>query len=258
MNNFVEILDKSSLKLKLLPLFHSCDIYSLRGILMEKKLTPCTCDVFTDEDLIYCFYGKSSYRIGLNKSTNNLAHFPSCFILKTEKMPNPHKVFPFDTGAFVKLPEIKEDYFHKKMDVKDFTIGNDIDCARALVEKFYSTNENYFNCYPTIEEKDIPPINLEARSYLQLIKEKKQAKFDDRLSSIEVIFNQEIPINKDTVETVILPSTFLDDNRINNIITNELEVKAPITYDTHRGNPIEFQGLIVAEIKLMLKNRSLL
>lgn len=258
MNNFSEIIQGVNPKIDILPLFHTCDTYSIRSILTSKKITPQQCDVFTCEELLYCFYGKSSYRINFEGATKNLSYFPTCFILKTETLPPPHKIFPFDTGAFVKLNTIKDEYFHKAMGVDDFLIGNNIDSARALVERFYSTNKNYFNVCPTITENEIPPINLEARSYLQLIQEKKNATFDDRLSSIEIIFDEEININKDTVETIILPGLFYDDKVIKKIIDNDLKINNPITYNTHRGNPIEYHALILAEVEKLLIQKSLL
>lgn len=258
MNKFSEIILDVEPKIELLPLFHSCDTYGLRAILEDKKLITHQCDVFTSEKLLYCFYGKSSYRISLDGATNNLAYFPTCFILKTEALPKPRKVYPFDTGAFVKLDEIKKEFFHKNMDVNDFIVGHNIDSARALVETFYSTNRNYFNVAPTISEDDIPPFNLEARSYLQLIKEKRQARFDDRLSSIEIVFDEDIQVNEATVETIILPGAFYDDRQIKNKINNELQISSPILYNTHRGNPIEFHGLILSEIEKLLKTKSLL
>ncbi len=257
MNNFSEIIDNFKPKIELLPLFHSCDTYSLRNILQEKKLVPRECDVFIKEQLLYCFYGKSSYRGGLDKATNNLAFFPTCFILKTKKLPKPKKVFPFDSGAFIKLSEIKEDYFHINMEVGDFYLGNDINCARALVERFYTTNNNYFNAQPTLQEKDIPAINLEARSYLQLIKEKRQSNFDDRMSSIEIVFDKEIDITGETLETIILPGTFYDNPNIKKTFDIDFGIN-PITYKTHRGNPKEYHALILSEIEKLLNKKSLL
>lgn len=241
-----------------LPLFHSCDIYSLRGILTSKKLVTQRCDVFTTEDLLYCFYGKPSYRSNLHESTNTLSNFPACFILNTSALPVPYKVYPFDTGAFVKLPELKKQYFHRHMEVTHFLVGNEIDDARALVEKIYSTNMNYYNAKPTLQQQNIPVMNLEAISYLNLISSTGQSKFDDRVGSIEVLFNENVELDLNTVENIVIPKIFLDDPVVNSIITDELNIANPIVYEIHRGDPIEYQALIISEVKSFLEKKSVI
>lgn len=55
MGKFQEVLQTEIDELVTLPLLHTCDAYSLRSILENKKLIPQKCDVFNNLELLYTY-----------------------------------------------------------------------------------------------------------------------------------------------------------------------------------------------------------
>lgn len=257
MGKFAEILNSVDSSLKFLPVFHATDVFTLREILMAGKLKPVECDVFKPNKLIYSFYGKSSYRLKHGDATGNSSKFPTVFILRCQNLPKPFNIYPFDTGAYHN-ESLKEKYFHKLMDVTHFSIGNEIENAKKFVTKIYNSNQNYYESKPVISESDIPAANLEALSYLTFVKDNSDSKFDDRIKSVEVIFDHEIELNYLTLENIIGPKSFLGDPDISKVLIDKFNISKPIGYHTHKGSPIEYQALISHFVREHLESNSLL
>ena len=56
MIKFDELFRYRNSKLNVLPLFHSCDVYTFRSIAQSKLLEPSTCDVFSENTMTcVCF-----------------------------------------------------------------------------------------------------------------------------------------------------------------------------------------------------------
>ena len=240
---FSDILSGVNGKLKVLPILHTCDAYGFRSILDSKELQPQRCDVF-DKDYLYAYYGVPSYRIKTNAATNNLSLFPVCCILDYEKVDNLIKIYPFDTGAFMKMDEIKKQHFHPKMKLENFELIPNIKNAVRVVEKFYKTNLNYIKKRVQIKSENLDPVNFEAHSYFSLITDGALSKTDDRVSTIELIFNNAITLSKDTLINIILPSSFMDDKKISKTIRDDFNISSPFVYHTVKGDPQEYFGLI--------------
>lgn len=253
MAKFKDILSNTTGNLKILPILHSCDGYGFRDILQSKTLKTSICDVFGQE-FLYAYYGIPSYRKKLDEATNNLAFFPVCFILDYSKLPNIHKIHPFDTGAFIKIPEIKKDHFYPKMDIKDFELNSDIIEASKVVEKFYSTNYNYLRNQPTAVKNNFQSSELEAQSYISLISDTSNSRYDNRASTIELIFDKEINLTKESLVQVILPSDMLDEYK--NILFSDFDIQNPIGYYSLKSNPQENFGAIYNEfMKYVIQNK---
>ncbi len=244
MSKFQEVLKNNIDGIVTLPLLHTCDAFSLRGILEKKRLIPQKCDVFENSKLLYTYYGVPSYRLKFEGSTLNPAYHIICIILETSNFKDIHKIFPFDTGSFVKFKEIKETYFHHKTEVLDFELDNNINSAKKVIKTFYNSNKNYLAKTPQHSLDQFSQFDFEAIAYSQLISEKNHNKFDDRESSIEIIFDKELDVNSATVKQLIIPNRFADDKKIMSLIEKNLGIENPIVYDTVRGNPNEYIGLI--------------
>lgn len=225
-----------------LPLLHTCDAFSLRNIIDNMALHPQLCDVFS-LDLLYTYYGLPSYRSNYSLATTNPALHMVCIILDSEKIKEIHKVYPFDSGAFEKLAEMKGTYFHPKNNILDFELDNSLDGAKRVIKTFYETNENYLSQTPKFYE-NFSPFDFEAINYQNLINQKGNSILDDRTSSIEIIFDKKIPLTKDTVKQIIIPNVFKDDIKIRSLIKDKLDIDDPIGYSTFRGNPRDNFGVI--------------
>jgi len=252
MSRFERVLIEEIDGLNSLPLLHTCDAHAFRSILEELLLKPTLCDVFKI-DLLYTYYGVPSYRVKLDKATTNPAHYMICFILNSESTDSFAKVFPFDSGAFFKLNQLKDSFFHKNTTIEDFELSGSIKSAKRVIKTFYDTNDNYLSQTPSLT-KGFSVLDFEAEGYNNLISSRGNTDFDDRASSIEVLFDKEIQLSKDSIKQIIIPKCFKDDEYAMNLIKEHLGIEEPLTYNTHRGNPNEFFGLLRSEYFNFLEN----
>lgn len=242
MSKFQEVLTTEVDDIQLLPLLHTCDAYSLRRILESMRLKPQLCDVFK-LDLLYTYYGVPSYRSKYDKATKNTAYYPICIILDSSQFNNFHKIFPFDSGAFVKLPEVKDTFFHHQTAIEDFELERNISSAMKVIKTFYESNENYIYEKPN-SSKEFSLLDFEALSYKNLISNENNGKLDDRASSIEIIFDEDIVLNTSTVKQIIIPNVFKDDSKVCSLLENNFGVKEALGYSTFKGMPREYFGQI--------------
>lgn len=235
-----------------LPLLHTCDAFSFRSILDNGALMPQLCDVFSS-DLLYTYYGIPSYRTNYGMATTNPALHMICIILNSEKLDEIYKIYPFDSGAFEKLPLMKETFFHPKNKILDFEVDNSLDGAKRVIKTFYETNENYVEQRPKATQR-FNSLAFEAQNYQTLISHKGNSILDDRASSIEIIFDKKIPLTKETVKQVIIPNSFKDDEYNRDLIKDKLNIDNPIGYSTFRGNPRDNFGVIRNEYFKFINN----
>lgn len=241
-----------------LPFLHSCDAYHFREILKSQKLSPTLCDVFNLKYL-YMYYGIPSYRKAGMKPTGLYAYYPVCFIININYVNTltPKRLFPFDSGAFKKMTEIKEKYFYPKMEAEHFEIIPDIDNAKKLISKFYQSNANYIEKNVQVKNGDISSMNFEAQSYLSLISDNTETKFDNRVATIEFILDQELKLTEDSIFNIILPQVFLDDDEVSKWLI-KLNIQTPITYSTIKTSPGDFFTVIYDRYCECLKNNGLM
>jgi hypothetical protein len=238
----------------LLPLTHTTDGYWFRDIISAKNLALNYCDVFK-EDLLYLFYGRPAYRTSVTTRATLLDAFSFvCFVLRTETLPMPRRIFPFDSGAM--SHGLYNAHLHPKMKLHDFEMATDLKEAQKLVDIFYGDNESYFlgRC---IKGQKFPILDMEAQCYLSLIESKAQSDADDRKGSIEIQFDQCIALDPTDVLAVVLPEPFWDDKDVSDFVTEDLKAQ-PLSYDCYHAQPAEDTRAIMSEVRQFLKNRSLL
>ncbi|MCW3123184.1 MAG: hypothetical protein JWQ38_2676 [Flavipsychrobacter sp.] len=257
MARFQQVLKDVDDNLKVLPVLHSCDGYGFRAILESEFLKPDLCDFFNVEYL-YAYYGIPSYRKSIKEATKNNAFYPVCFILDNSKLPPMDKLHPFDTGAFFKIPEIKADFFHPKMEIADFELEAKINEASKIVKKFYTDNINYVENRPFAKVDDFMQTEFEARSYAALISSEANTKYDNRVSTIEFIYKNSILLNTGALIQVIMPHAFLDDVFIKTKLNDTFNINVPLTYYTLKGDPKEHFGSIYNEYRKFSKAENLI
>ena len=241
--------------LKLLPILHSCSGYSFRSILDSKSLNPNECDVFDGEKYLYSYYGIPSYRQMKKDAYGHPAYFPVCFIFDYDKIATMKRLHPFDTGAFKKSKEFRDRYFYPEMTLENFELNPDILDAMRIVQKYFSTNINYIQKTSQYRISEVSAMDFEEFSYVSIIDDETNGKLDSRIATIELIHDQKILLNSDSLLHIILPERFLDDQETERIIKEDLKVLSPDTYLIIKGNPNEFFGVIYNEyIKYIKKN----
>ncbi|WP_298514226.1 hypothetical protein [uncultured Kordia sp.] len=243
MKFFKEALGDGNTSLKILPILHSCEAFDFLSILESRQLKPYKCDVFK-KDYLYAFYGIPSYRKLIQGSKGNASYFPVCFIMDYDKIPDMSRLHPFDTGAFSKLSNIKEDHFHEKVGITHLELDPSIEEAKKVIKKFYKTNENYVLHKPKLSLDDVSLLNQPAYGYTSLINDKSSTKYDNRVATIELIYSENIELDSSSLLQVIAPKSYLAEDEIKEILTNDFGIIDPIGYRTIKGNPLEYFGAI--------------
>ena len=246
MSRFSDVLKGSDGRLKVLPILHSCDGYGFRGILESGTIDITYCNVF-EKDYVYAYYGIPSYRKSSEDATKNKVWFPVCFILNYDFLPSFSKMYPFDTGGFMTNDKMRGKYFHDKMGVSDFELGRDIIDAARVIQVFYGGNEKYIRNEPCVGADFFGDLDFEARGYASLISSESRGFYDNRASTIEIIYDDSIHLNKESLVQVVIPESFLDEDIVLESLSDEYEIKSPLTYYTIRGNPVEYFGVIYNE-----------
>lgn len=233
----------------LLPIMHTCDCYGFRGILEAGQLDPAPCKVFSGEPLVYLFYGRPAYRPSLlGEATSHGAFMPVSIVLREDTVPVPKRIYPFDSGAYAH--GLFKDHIHPRMSMEDFQLSPGLDMPARLVTQFYGSNENYYLGQPHSQE--IPPLEFEVALYYNLISGKAKTHYDDRRSAVEVQTDAPIPLNKETVLLVVLPTIFLDVPDIRRKLLADWSAQVR-TYHIRHSNPNEHIGYVNEEVRTFLK-----
>lgn len=242
MNLFEESLISDVEDIKTLPLLHNCSGYHFIQILNSGFLEATDCKVF-DEKLLYAYYGIPSYRLNFNTSTSDILNFMVCFIIDGEKTEGLHKIFPFDSGAFMHLNEFRSLFSKQDTEISNFELSPELNSAKKIIKSFYKTNKNYIDESPDLMI-EIKEGQEELIDYKNVIEYTEDSKIDNRKSTVELIFNTEIKLSEGTIKQIIIPKEFLDNPEILPLIKEKTGIDAPITYRTCRGNPNEYFGVI--------------
>ncbi|VVQ17845.1 hypothetical protein PS934_04554 [Pseudomonas fluorescens] len=225
----------------LMPLVHICDCYALRGILSSKAIKPTMCPVF-NEELLYFFYGRPSYRIndgGLSFGSKSM--FPVCFIINPAYAVDIKRIFPFDTGAY--YAGLYKDHVHKSAACDDYMFDSTYEFIQKYVSMFYGTNTNYYNGTATIALDKLPVMGFEFQSLHSLITQQGACVVDDRSYTIEIQCSGETNISNGSVIAVVLPDDIMSDEVLSSFLyDNDIE---PITYKSARGAPSHITPLII-------------
>lgn len=243
MKTFQQFLKDDISDLSTLKLVHTTSGYRFREILRHKEINLSHCDVL-DEELIFTYYGKPEYRLKSNDENVNDTSYPLVtIVLKNDAFKNCYKVFPFDTGAFVKVSGFKTLYFNEEIEISDFELAGSIDSAKKVVKTFYETNENYIEL-ETLIKSPFENLDFEVDGYIKLINDRGNHKWDHRVKTIEVVHNKIIKLDDKTIEQIILPSCYYDDDDVREIINNEFKISNPLTYKLSGGDPNQYWSQI--------------
>ncbi len=238
----------------LLPLVHTCEAYRFRSIFENQRIKPNPCDVFVGDSLAYFFYGKPSYRTSSDISATSMTSMvPVCFVISAPENLIPKRVFPLDTGAFHGGRFSK--YFHRETLLDDLSLPARVDSAGKVVARYFGSNKAYFNS--ETKEIDLSPLDFEAQSYIQLINDKSITDFDDRRSSIELQYEEEIDLSTVKVHLVVLPTRFLDVPEISDRIFNDWKAEAR-TYHIAHWNPNEYLSTLYRELREYFSDKGFL
>jgi hypothetical protein len=230
--------------LPILPAVHITRAAHINKIFDTNKLHLSPCEKFK-KDLLYLFYGKPLYRLKSDSdAVSNLSLDAAvCFVLKLNKLPDAHRVFALDTGAwFDKRYNI---FFSRGVSVEDFELDINSESAAKLVSAFFGGNKNYF-IGETKNDICISGLDIISDAYKAIATESVSNSFDDRARTCELQYGVELELNKESLHTIILPDKLMGDERCQEKM-RQWEIK-PITYLFRRGIPGERTEIIFQKI----------
>lgn len=213
LEDFIGTLPPSS---NVLGLTHVTSGYVLRDIIETGAISPAAPCKVLKEPLVYLFYGRPSYRTGINNGPTSLAfHCPVVVIVDPALTPPPKYAFCFDSGAFV--DGMMDTHLHPYMPLFDFSIPPDVKSASTLVNGLFGSPERYLACSEPITF--VPdPANFEATSYCSIVKNASSLGLDDRASTPEFAYDRGIDLVP-WVKSVILPDSLSGDKNFGGKLT---------------------------------------
>lgn len=237
-----------------MPLVHTCDCFTLRNIVNSKLLEPSLCPVF-NENLVYYFYGRPSYRLGdKGLAFNTSSVYPACFIIDPTEVNVLTRIFPFDSGAYA--AGLYEKHIHKKAKKEDYQFETSYEFIQKFVKFFYDSNSNYFDGKTTIQRNEIQPCAYELESIYSLINTPHGEQFDDRCYTIEIQSSAPTQIDGKSLRAIVIPDSIAADEVLASFLyDNEIEA---ITYTTTRVAPSQLTPLVIAKVRDFYLNKGVI
>jgi hypothetical protein len=251
---FASLVSKAPGVGRLLPLTHTTDGWSFRDIASHKRLEVMEGPAFK-ESLLYLFYGRPAYRAATTQNATALTAFCMVsFLMRSELMPRPKRIFPFDSGA-MKAKRFAP-FMHPAMLAEHFELNSELEEARKLVGLFYGDNDRYYMGNVLVDIK-FPRLELEAQCYYSLILNVSLLSADDRKGTIEIQYDCDLELTSNNVMAVIAPEVFWDDKEISDFVRVELDAEQ-LSYDCFNAQPSEDTRAIMQVARRYLRERGLL
>lgn len=188
---------------KLLPLTHITRGLVASDIMRGGRIEPEYCDNLK-KTYAFFFYGRPAYRASQDKVVKLEASCPHCFIFREDLIRRSNQVYAFDTGAFGArlFKHVLDDDF----DVQDFKLEDDFTRPNKLISAAFGSQEAYFegDRSAIVDPNEAAEAHeMEARSYLELLRSPGRNEPDDRICSIEVVFADPVPLKGELIGIVV-------------------------------------------------------
>lgn len=235
----MEWVDRHSGEEANLPLTHITKGIVAHDIIKAGRIEPKDCDVFR-VPLPYFFYGRPAYRYSAGSSIKLEASCPFCFIFDGKLLARAKRIYPFDTGAFA--ARMYNHILDEDLDVADFSLGTDPERPEKLISASFLTRRGYVKGdrnevrNPSLAAK---PYELEARSYLELLRSAGRNEPDDRIGTIEVQFGDPVPLAGSLLAVVVPDTQWIEGDHsplLDKLHTDGVEI---LIYEFIPGRPLE-------------------
>ncbi|MDP4024737.1 hypothetical protein Q8W71_19085 [Methylobacterium sp. NEAU 140] len=237
-------------------LVHICNVGALREIIRTRKIITNGCRVFKRE-LNYFFLLKAAYKPKSSEEKSDLLDFfPAAIVLNASKLPEPHHVYPFDSGG-AHSGAFNEAY-NPYLALDDFELEPNFSSALGHVDWAFSSRKNYYHgvLIPGLHE-NIPVWMAAPATFLKIAKlaQAGHNRPDSRASAVEVAFSEHVPLVPH-VHHLIFPKQFLEDKHaINGDVDGFLSTSecSYCSYDWQPNRmPSDFHREIQAELERFL------
>lgn len=223
----------------LLPLTHVTGAMTFIKIISQNSetstLLATKCGVY-NEAILYMFYGRPAYRPFPGVLSTSLPEFrPICFLIRPEAAIKIARVVAFDSGAFAN--NLYERHHGTQTKLTDFEVGNSVEDAARLVSTFFGSNHAYYLGRPR-KNVQLSPTDFGPHTYYAIISDMGKTKIDGRKATIEIQHSENIPLNKETVMAVALPTDFLENDEVRERLAEwECYEENIINYDIYHDEP---------------------
>lgn len=188
-------------KWPLMPLTHICKSLVGNDIARAGAVEPADCAVLK-RSLAYFFYGRPAYRTKGDGPVKNPAACPMCFVFDPNVLKQADEIHPFDTGAFESRL-----YHHIIMDEmrrEDFSLEQQVNRPNKLISAIYGERGVYFEGDNSkISVTPVLPSEFLAYTYVELLKSAGRNEPDDRVGTVEVIFESPVPLKGNLLAVVV-------------------------------------------------------
>lgn len=235
-----------------LPFFHTCRGEVFRKVIASRQLDATLCEEF-EEELLYLFYGRPAYRVSGSETTRDLGRFPVCFIINASAATSIKRVFPFDTGAF--LRSILKEYcgcFANKNEAMSallgYQLGSDLDILAKFIRTVYGDDNQYLQVAPVLRSEDLMGMCFELKRMLDMANAQSSKDWDNRAVTSEIQIQASVDIGSGSVDAVILPTQFIsgDEPLQQFFYENDIQV---LSYDVARMKPENATELVDREAR---------
>lgn len=241
-SDYVKSKATSSISLETLPLMHSCDGFAATSIIHDKTINVCECPVF-HEKLLYFFYGRPAYKVSERVKGNRPGHLylPVCFIVPFKEV-KPHRIFPFDTGAFD--AKMYNKFLHHKMKIDEFELENTLEEVKQYIHVFYDNNINYIRGVAS-SVKDSGDDYVDG--LISIHNFTGEEEIDGRANTVEVIADKGVNVH-DAVECIILPEPLSRAPKIQPFIKNNPQIDFRLYDVPLLCAPSEFNAVVYQKV----------
>ena len=232
-----------------LPLTHISKSLIAEDIVQCGALEVDMCAAFK-RPLAYLFYGRPAYRVGGDGAIKLPSACPTCFIFDPALIDKALAIHAFDTGAF--HARMFKHALMEEMTVDDFSLEQDTSRLNKLIHAVFGSPEDYFDGVVTDDSVDRKSDKWEflAQSYLSLLVSRGRNEPDDRIGSIEIVFDQNIPLDPH-LKAVIVPHVIWDGGNGAPwlVALSEAGVKVLPYHFVPSRNPEYYNALIESEVR---------
>lgn len=232
-----------------LPLTHIAKSLIAEDIAASGVVDVAECQVFK-RPLTYLFYGRPAYKVRGDGAIKLPSACPTCFIFDPKLVEAALSIHAFDTGAF--HARMYKHSLMEEMRVEDFSLEKDTSRLNKLIAAVFGSPEDYFDGVIPDDSVDAKSKKWEflAQSYLSLLVSKGRNEPDDRIGSIEAIFDAPIPLDPH-LKAVIVPHVIWGDGNGAPWLADlaKAGVKVIPYHFVPSRNPDYYNALIEAEVR---------
>lgn len=245
---------------RILPLTHVTKGLAAEDIIRTGIIRAQQCDVLKSMRA-FLFYGRPSYRFKEDGPIKAEAACPFCFVFDSSLIQTATDIYAFDTGAFA--ARLYKHIIMDEMELSDFSLHSDASRVNRLIARAFKSQDGYLNPRQSeIIDAEIgaSPWEFHARAYLNLIRSGGRNEPDDRISTVEVSFDRDLPLVPSLRGLVVPHTVWSPGSRAPWI--GMLASSSPVEISTYTflpGRSVDYYyALVEAEVRLMFKGWGLI